>query len=312
MNEKTGRVIKSTGSWMNVLTESGELYECKIKGKFRIKGIRSTNPVAVGDVVDFRVDSNNTGLITGIKERSNYIIRKSTKLSKASHMIATNIDQAFLIITLVLPRTSRGFIDRFLVTAEAYHIPATLIFNKIDLYDEKLQKQHDDLQKIYDTAGYETIAVSAISGENLDLLKRKLSDKVTLMAGHSGVGKSALINNLDPEQGRKTGEISDVHNKGKHTTTFAEMLKMNFGAEIIDTPGIKEFGLYNFVKEEVAERFPEMRERMHECRFHNCTHVHEPGCAVKEAVDSGEIDSVRYQNYLSIIKDEYFDIKEWD
>jgi ribosome biogenesis GTPase len=312
MSEKSGRVIKSTGSWMNVLTESGELYECKIKGKFRIKGIRSTNPVAVGDVVDFRVDSNNTGLITGIRERRNYIIRKSTKLSKASHMIAANIDQAYLIITLVLPRTSRGFIDRFLVTAEAYHIPATLIFNKIDLYDEKLRQQHDDLQKVYDAAGYETLPVSAISGENLDLLKEKLCNKVTLMAGHSGVGKSALINSLDPKQDRKTGEISDVHNKGKHTTTFAEMLKMGFGAEIIDTPGIKEFGLYDFDKEEVAERFPEMRERMHECRFHNCTHVHEPGCAVKAAVDSGEIDNVRYQNYLSIINDEYFDIKEWD
>lgn len=312
MSEKSGRVIKSTGSWMNVLTESGELYECKIKGKFRIKGIRSTNPVAVGDVVDFRVDRNHTGLITGIRERRNYIIRKSTKLSKASHMIAANIDQAFLIITLVLPRTSRGFIDRFLVTAEAYHIPTTLIFNKIDLYDEKLRKQHHDLQQVYDAAGYESLSVSAISGENLDLLKEELRNKVTLMAGHSGVGKSALINSLDPTQDRKTGEISGVHSKGKHTTTFAEMLKMDFGAEIIDTPGIKEFGLYDFDKEEVAERFPEMRERMHQCRFHNCTHVHEPGCAVKAAVDSGEIDNVRYQNYLSIINDEYFDIKEWD
>ncbi len=312
MSEKSGRVIKSTGSWMNVLTESGELYECKIKGKFRIKGIRSTNPVAVGDVVDFRVDRNHTGLITGIRERRNYIIRKSTKLSKASHMIAANIDQAFLIITLVLPRTSRGFIDRFLVTAEAYHIPATLVFNKIDLYDEKLRNQHNNLQKVYDAAGYESLSVSALSGENLDVLKAKLHDKVTLMAGHSGVGKSALINKLDPKQDRKTGEISDVHNKGKHTTTFAEMLRLDFGAEIIDTPGIKEFGLYDFDKDEVAERFPEMRERMHECRFHNCTHVHEPGCAVKEAVESGEIDRVRYQNYLSIINDEYFDIKEWD
>ncbi|HKK10483.1 MAG TPA: ribosome small subunit-dependent GTPase A [Bacteroidales bacterium] len=312
MREKTGRVIKSTGSWMDVLTDSGEIYECKIKGKFRIKGIRSTNPVAVGDVVDFRVDRNHTGLITGIRERRNYIIRKSTKLSKASHMIAANIDQAFLIVTLALPRTSRGFIDRFLVTAEAYHIPATLVFNKIDLYDEELLKKHEEWLSVYSDCGYPAISVSAETQVNINSLKNALRDKTTLLAGHSGVGKTALINALDPKQNRKTGVLSEVHDKGKHTTTFAEMLHLDFGAEIIDTPGIKEFGLYDFNKEEVAERFPEMRERMHECRFHNCTHVHEPGCAVKDAVEQGEIDEVRYKNYLSIIKDEYFDIKEWD
>lgn len=312
MREKTGRVIKSTGSWMDVLTDSGEVYECKIKGKFRIKGIRSTNPVAVGDEVEFREDSNKKGLITGIRERRNYIIRKSTRLSKASHMIAANIDQAFLIVTLALPRTSRGFIDRFLVTAEAYHIPATLVFNKIDLYDGELLKKHQEWLSVYENIGYPTISVSAETQVNISSLKNALRNKTTLLAGHSGVGKTALINVLDPKQNRKTGALSEAHDKGKHTTTFAEMLKLDFGAEIIDTPGIKEFGLYDFDKDEVAERFPEMRERMHECRFHNCTHVHEPGCAVKDAVEQGEIDEVRYKNYLSIIKDEYFDIKEWD
>ena len=307
-----GVVRKSTGSWYLVRTHDGKEYECKIKGKFRIKGFRATNPVAVGDHVLFRLDQHNVGMIHEIKERHNYIIRKATRLSKALHVIAANIDQTALIITLAYPRTSRGFIDRYLVTAEAYHIPAALIFNKIDLYDEKTQKYHDELINVYRKAGYPCFAVSAMRGDNLDKLKPYFKDKTTLLSGHSGVGKSELINKLDTSKNRKVADISQYHKKGKHTTTFAEMLDMNFGGTLIDTPGIKEFGLYDFDKEEIAERFPEMRARMHECKFHNCTHVHEPKCAVKKAVEDGEIDKVRYENYLSILNDDYFKIKEWD
>ncbi|MFW5974727.1 MAG: ribosome small subunit-dependent GTPase A [Bacteroidota bacterium] len=310
--EKSGTVIKSTGSWFIVRTEDREEIPCKIKGKFRVKGIRSTNPVAVGDYVHFRTNTDNTGLINKIEERKNYIIRKSTRLSKASHIIAANIDQAFLIVTLVLPRTSRGFIDRFLVTAEAYHIPVSLVFNKIDLYDQNMITQHEHLQNVYENAGYACFATSAETGTGFDILKKALNSKITLFSGHSGVGKTAIINRLNPSAPRKTSSLSTLHQKGKHTTTFAEMLDLPFGGNIIDTPGIKEFGLYDFDKEEVAERFPEMRKRMHDCKFHNCTHVHEPGCAVKEALESGKIDEIRYKNYLSILNDEYFDIKEWD
>ena len=307
-----GRVRKSTGSSYIVRTDDGKEYECKLKGKFRIKGIRATNPVAVGDRVSFKRDPHNVGLIHEIKERANYIIRQSTRQSKASHVIAANIDQVALIITLAYPRTSRGFIDRYLVTAEAYHIPAALIFNKIDLYDEKIREYHDYLIDMYRKIGYPCFAVSAKNGDNLEELKPWLKDKITLLSGHSGVGKSALINKLDVSKNRKVAELSPAHLTGKHITTFAEMLDMDFGGNIIDTPGIKEFGLFDFDREEVAERFPEMRARMHECKFHNCTHVHEPKCAVKKAVENGEIDKGRYDNYLSILNDEYFEIKEWE
>ena len=310
--ELEGIVRKSTGSWYLVRTGDGKEYECRIKGKFRIQGFRATNPVAVGDRVTFRLDPHNVGLIQEIKERTNYIIRKATRQSKALHVIAANIDQTALIITLAYPRTSRGFIDRYLVTAEAYHIPAALIFNKIDLYDEKTQKYHYELIDVYRKAGYPCFATSATRGDHVEELKPYFKDKVTLLSGHSGVGKSALINALDPSKKQKVASISRVHKIGKHTTTFAEMLDMGFGGTIIDTPGIKEFGLYDFDPEEVAERFPEMRARMHECKFHNCTHVHEPKCAVKKAVEDGEIDKVRYENYLSILNDDYFKIKEWD
>ncbi len=309
---KSGTVIKSTGSWFIVRTKDLEEIPCKIKGKFRVQGIRSTNPVAVGDYVHFRTNTDNTGLIYKIEVRKNHIIRKSTRLSKASHIIAANIDQAFLIVTLVLPRTSRGFIDRFLITAEAYHIPVSLVFNKTDLYNEKMNSQHRHLLNVYEKAGYTCFATSAETGAGFEILKKALENKITLFSGHSGVGKTAIINRLNPSNQRKTGSLSTLHQKGKHTTTFAEMLDLPFGGNIIDTPGIKEFGLYDFDKEEVAERFPEMRERMHDCKFHNCTHVHEPGCAVKQAVENGEIDEIRYKNYLSILKDESFDIKEWD
>jgi len=310
--ELKGVVRKSTGSWYLVRTADGREYDCKIKGKFRIKGLRATNPVAVGDYVSFSLDAHNIGLIHEIAERTNYIIRKATRQSKALHIIAANIDQTALIITLAYPRTSRGFIDRYLVTAEAYHIPAALIFNKIDLYDDKTQEYHNHLINIYRNIGYPCFAVSATGGNNMEELKPYFKDKTTLLSGHSGVGKSALINTLDPSQKQKVASISQYHKKGKHTTTFAEMLDMEFGGTIIDTPGIKEFGLYDFDPEEVAERFPEMRARMHECKFHNCTHVHEPKCAVKQAVEEGEIDKVRYENYLSILNDDYFKIKEWE
>lgn len=310
--EKKGIVIKSTGSWYQVKTDNGTLYDCKIKGKFRIQGIRHTNPVAVGDEVFFTTDSHDTGLIHQIVPRRNYIVRKSTKLSKASHVIAANIDYACLVVTLALPRTTRGFIDRFLVTAEAYHIPSVIVFNKTDIYDEEQTALLHHLTKVYEQVGYRCFQVSATHGDGLDGLMIFLKNKVTLFSGHSGVGKTALLNAMDPTLNRKTGTISDFHLKGKHTTTFAELLELQFGATIIDTPGIKEFGLYDFDKNEVAERFPEFRKFMHQCKFHNCTHVHEPKCAVKQAVEDGLIDPVRYRNYLSIIDDEYFDVKTYD
>lgn len=310
--EKSGTIIKSTGSWFIVKTDDRQEIPCKIKGNFRIKGIRSTNPVAVGDHVHFRTNTDDTGLIYKIEERKNYIIRKSTRLSKASHIIAANIDQAFLIVTLVLPRTSRGFIDRFLVTAEAYHIPVALVFNKTDFYDDKMEAQHRHLQNVYENAGYTCFATSAETGSGFNTLETALKNNTTLFSGHSGVGKTAIINRLNPGNPRRVGSLSILHQKGKHTTTFAEMLDLPFQGKIIDTPGIKEFGLYDFDKAEVAERFPEMRERMHACKFHNCTHVHEPGCAVKQAVEEGNIDEIRYKNYLSILSDENFDIKEWE
>ncbi len=308
-----GVVIKSTGSWLNVQTEELEVYPCKLKGKFRIRGIKSTNPVAVGDRVHFHLmDDNRTGLITDIVSRENYIIRKATKLSKVSHIIAANIDQVCIIATLISPRTSGGFIDRVLVTAEAYHIPGAIVFNKTDIYDEVLQNELDEKEKIYRDAGYAFIRTSALEKGNLEPFRDLLKDKVTLITGHSGVGKSALINAIEPGLDLKTRSISEYHGKGLHTTTFAEMHRLSFGGSIIDTPGIKEFGLTDFRRDEIAERFPEMRKYMHQCRFSNCTHVHEPGCAVKEAVDSGEIHLSRYLSYLSILDDDYWEKTEKD
>ncbi len=309
---KKGIVIKSTGSWFLVKTSENEYFECKIKGKFRIKGIRSTNPVAVGDQVEFTVVEQQIGLIHHIEERKNYVIRKATNLSKASHIIAANVDQAFLIISLTNPKTSRGFIDRFLVVSEAYHIPIGLIFNKIDLYDDDLWETHHHLTELYTKIGYTCVSVSAISGENIDKLKKQLEHKTTLFSGHSGVGKSALINALHPESQRKVGNISGIHLKGKHTTTYAEMIEMPFDSQIIDTPGIKEFGLYDFEKNEIAERFPEMRALMLDCKFNNCTHIHEPGCAIKQAVEEHKIDDIRYKNYLNMYNGEEFDIINYE
>lgn len=278
--------------------------ECKLKGQFRIQGIKHTNPVAIGDRVEVELQSADShGLITGIKERNNYIIRKATKLSKLSHIIAANLDHAFLVVTLAKPRTSNGFIDRFLVTATGYHIPASLIFNKTDIYDKELQEQLDVLSGIYEKAGYPTYRVSALTGYNVALIKDLLKDKVSLFAGHSGAGKSALIMAIESSLKLKVGNISSAHNKGMHTTTFAEMFELSNGGFIIDTPGIKEFGLVNFEKSEIHRCFPEMDRLLTHCQYSNCTHIHEPGCAVKLALETGEISTLRYNSYLSILND---------
>ncbi|MFU8843396.1 MAG: ribosome small subunit-dependent GTPase A [Bacteroidales bacterium] len=308
-----GIVVKSTGSWLTVENSDGKVYKCRLKGLFRIRGIKTTNPVAVGDKVKFSlVDQENTGVISEILPRHNFIVRKATKLSKVSHIIAANIDQVCVIATVVLPRTSSGFIDRILVTAEAYHIPSVIIFNKIDLLDESLQQYMTDFAGIYSNVGYPTLKVSAIRGDNLEGFRELLKDKNSMIMGHSGVGKSALINAIEPGLKLKTGKLSGYHQKGLHTTTFAEMHRLSFGGYIVDTPGIKEFGLTDFNRAEIPERFPEMRKYMHQCRFNNCSHIHEPGCAVIGALERGEISLTRYENYLSMLTDDYWEKTEKD
>lgn len=307
-----GRIIQSTGSWYKIETEEGECYSAKLRGRFKIQGIKSTNPIAVGDWVVFEWDEKReTAIITGIEERNNYIVRRSVNLSKQSHIIASNIDQALVVVTVSHPRTSTGFIDRFLVSCEAYHITAVLVFNKIDIYNEKEKEQLQQLRKLYENIGYDCIEVSALERTNLDALKQKMISKVSLISGHSGVGKSALINAIDTNKNIRIGEISDMHKKGKHTTTFAEMHKLSFDAHIIDSPGIKEFGLFDFDKAELSHYFPEMRDFMHECKFNNCTHVHEPGCAVKQAIANGEIAESRYTNYLNMLAGKEMNIEEY-
>ncbi|WP_395804106.1 ribosome small subunit-dependent GTPase A [Daejeonella sp.] len=299
-----GLVIKSTGSWYGVLTDEDKTINCRIKGKFRTLDIKTTNPIAVGDHVDIELEPDQeTGLITLLHPRKNYIIRKSINLSKQAQIIAANLDQAFLIVTLASPRTSLGFIDRFLVTAEAYDIPAKLIFNKLDLFSEEGLEILEEYQSIYEQAGYPCYSVSAIQQTNLDQIIDLLKDKVTLVSGHSGVGKSTLINALLPGQELKTGEISDWSDKGKHTTTFAEMFNLPFGGYLIDTPGIRELGVFDIEKQELGRLFPEIRKLMTNCRFHNCRHINEPGCAVLQALENGEFESSRYDSYLSIYND---------
>jgi len=300
-----GTVIKSTGSWYVVSDGEGRLWDCRLRGKIRLDGLRSTNPVAVGDKVVFEQEpGKETGVIKKIQPRNNVIVRKSVNLSKASHIIAANIDLAIIVATIAQPRTSTGFIDRFMVTAEAYHIPVALVFNKCDLYTEDQIGEMAELIGTYSEIGYPSFGVSAKTGFKLQELKQLMTGKTCLFAGHSGVGKSALVNALDPDMQLRVGEISDVHNKGKHTTTFAEMHRLGFGAWIVDTPGIKEFALYDMEKETLAQRFPEMRNLMTECRFANCTHTHEPACAVKAAVENGDIAEWRYANYLRMYNDE--------
>ena len=296
-----GLVIKSTGSWYTVLGENQHKYECRIKGKLRMKGLVSTNPVAVGDFVDFELEpEQETAVISKVHDRKNYIIRKSINLSKQVQIIAANLDQACLVVTLASPRTSLGFIDRFLVTAEAYGIPAILIFNKLDLFSDEGLEILANYMDLYESIGYKCYAVSAVEGTHVDTIKELLKDKTTLFSGHSGVGKSSLINQIIPGIALRTGEISDWSDMGKHTTTFAEMFELPFGGKLIDTPGIRELGIADIEPEELAHFFPEMRSRMHGCKFHNCVHINEPGCAILKALDEGEIEPTRYDSYLSI------------
>ena len=305
----TGTVYKSTGSWYQVKSDEGKFYQCRIKGKFRIKGIKSTNPVAVGDRVEFKLEENpseeeETGVITGIRERENYIIRKSVNLSKQTHIIASNIDQAFLLVTLNNPPTFTTFIDRFLVTAEAYGIKAILLFNKIDTYKDEELDEVKFLAAMYRSIGYECLGISAKIGKNVDKVKEMMKDKTSMISGHSGTGKSTLINAIEPKLDLKTMKISEQHRQGQHTTTFAEMFDLDFGARIIDTPGIKGFGVVDIEKEELGDYFPEFFERKQDCKFNNCLHVDEPHCAVKDALEAGEIPWSRYKSYLQILKGE--------
>lgn len=303
-----GKVLKSTGSFYTVLADDNNIYECSLKGNFKIKGIKSTNPIAVGDNVEFEIDTfHSSASINKIAPRNNYIIRKSTKLSKQTHIIAANIDQAVLMITLKTPRTSTGFMDRFLITAEAYHIPSIILFNKIDIYTEKELAEIRELENVYTKASYTCIETSAKNNINIDKVSEILKGKISLISGHSGVGKSTIINMIEPNLKLKTDEVSNFNDKGKHTTTFAEMFKLSNGGYIIDTPGIKEFGIVDFEKEELSHRFPEMRKYMNKCRFDNCSHLHEPGCAVKEALNNNEISKLRYNNYIAILSGDSFD-----
>jgi len=284
-----------------VQTPEGVRYDCRIKGKFRIKGITTTNPIAVGDEVDFEMEpEQETGVITHLHPRKNYIIRKSINLSKQGQIIAANLDQALLVVTLASPRTSLGFIDRFLVTAEAYDIPAKLIFNKLDLFSGEGLEILAEYEAIYENIGYLCYDVSALEGTNIDQIQVLLKDKVTLFSGHSGVGKSSLINALLPQLELRTSEVSEWSDKGTHTTTFAEMFELPQGGFIIDTPGIRELGIIDIEKHELGRYFPEMRSRMQDCRFNNCRHINEPGCAVLEALENEEIELSRYESYLSI------------
>lgn len=299
-----GRVIKSTGSWYDVRDDAGQVVACRLRGKIRLDGLRTTNPVAVGDLVNFEKERDkDTCVIDKILPRLNVIVRKSVNLSKESHIIAANVDQAILVATIAQPRTSTGFIDRFTVTAEAYHIPVIIVFNKCDLYNEEQNAMAEELMNVYNSIGYQSFVISAKTGYNCERLISLMKDRISMFSGHSGVGKSALVNRLDPDLNIRVGEISEVHEKGKHTTTFAQMYELCFGGYIIDTPGIKEFALYDMEKDTLAQRFPEMRAHMHDCRFNNCTHMHEPHCAIKEAVEQGIIADWRYENYCNMMDD---------
>lgn len=298
-----GIVIKNTGSWYTVRTDDGQNVESKIKGNFRLKGIRSTNPVAVGDIVEIVKNQEGTAFITSIDDRSNYIIRKSPNLSKQSHIIAANVDQVFLIITVNYPQTSTTFIDRFLASAEAYRVPVILLFNKRDILSDDELHYQQMMMDLYGNIGYQCFEISASSGEGVDAIKPLLKDKITLLSGNSGVGKSTLLNILIPDADVRTAEISDAHNTGMHTTTFSEMLELPDGGWAIDTPGIKGFGTFDIEPEELSSYFKEIFEYSRDCRFSNCTHTHEPGCAVRKAVEEHYISESRYNSYLSMLED---------
>lgn len=298
-----GLVIKNTGSWYTVRTEDGRDIESKIKGNFRLKDIKSTNPVTVGDRVVIDINKEGTAFITEIEERKNYIIRRASNLSKQAHIIAANLDQAMLIITVNYPITTTIFIDRFLATAEAYRVPVKLVFNKIDRYNNEEQRALENLIELYTSIGYPCSTLCARTEDGLDALNADLKDKITLLSGHSGVGKSTIINKLVPGVNLRTGDISEYHNKGMHTTTFSEMIPLSDGGYLIDTPGIKGFGTIEMADAEISHYFRELFKCSEECRFNNCTHRHEPGCAVIQAVNDGLISESRYKSYLSILDD---------
>ena len=298
-----GVVYKSTGSWYNVKDDSGKMWNARIKGVFKIDDITSSNPIAVGDIVGFEEENSNeqTVIITKIHDRKNYINRQSPRVKSQQHIVAANIDQSLLIATVREPRTSQGFIDRFLVACEMYHVPAIILFNKVDLYKEKDLTKFKKLKEVYNTIGYKVTGISLKQNENIEDIKILLKDKITLISGHSGVGKSTFINTIIPHVQIKTQDISGWSGKGQHTTTFAEMYELPFEGKIIDTPGMKEFGLVDIERQEVSGYFPEMKERLNNCQFNNCLHINEPGCAIKQAVIDGEIDEDRYVSYFNIV-----------
>jgi ribosome biogenesis GTPase len=301
-----GVVLKSTGSWLQVRSETGQVFSSRIRGQLRLQDLDSTNPVAVGDHVLFEVQDDGLGIITDIEDRRNYIVRKSVKLSKQTQIIAANIDRAWLVVTPALPKTSTGFIDRFLAAAESFRIPAGLILNKSDLFETELHEVQQEFVEIYEPLGYPCLKVSAKTGAGMTALAAALQGKVNLLAGHSGVGKSSLINALEPELQLKTGTLSQQHLKGKHTTTFAEMHPLSGGGLLIDTPGIREFVNTDFKAAEIGHYFVEIRERMTDCKFNNCLHENEKACAVKAAAEQGAIHPERYYNYLSLLRQEDF------
>ncbi len=300
-----GTVYKSTGSWYVVKAPTGVFYKCRAKGRLRLANFKSTNPIAVGDLVDFELEMKNdemTGVISLIHDRQNYIVRKSVNLSKQTHIIASNIDQAILIITINNPVTMTSFIDRFLVTAEAYHIEAILLFNKIDSYDKQAQLEADKLKMCYENIGYQCLDVSAKNSINIDKVKTLMIGKVSMFSGHSGVGKSTLVNVIDPNLNLRTAVISEQHQQGQHTTTFAEMFDLEFDAQIIDTPGIRGFGIVDMEPDEISDYFPEMQALKSQCKFNNCLHKDEPHCAIKKAVQNADIVESRYHSYLQILE----------
>lgn len=297
-----GRVFKSTGLWYEVADENHDRHQCRLRGKIKLKGMKTSNPVAVGDFVEFYLEDNmdRTGVITGILPRTNYLIRKATRTSRQSHILASNVDQAILMATHAFPKTSLGFIDRFLVTAEAFRIPVMILFNKNDLLNEDEKDLVNEIMEVYESIGYPSCLISVLENTGMASFQQAIKNKTSLLAGHSGVGKSSLLNKIIPEIDQKTADVSGFANKGVHTTTFAEMFEVETGTHIIDTPGIKELGLSEISQEELGHYFPEMRELLGQCKFHNCHHIHEPGCAILQAVEEGTIAPTRYDSYLSM------------